>query len=112
LAGARLNFAYIPQIGVLGVAYLIFRIIGKLAGASLGATISKAPQTVKKYIGFGLLSQVGVAVGLAITVSREFPGTDIGSIVVTILLATTIITEIIGPIATKQAITRADEARL
>ncbi len=112
LAGARLNFAYIPQIGLLGVAYLVFRILGKILGASLGATISKAPANVKKFIGFGLLSQVGVAVGLAITVSREFPGTDIGSIVVTILLATTIITEIVGPIATKHAITKADEARL
>lgn len=109
LAGARLNFSYIPQIGILGVAYLIFRILGKISGASLGASISKAPQTVKKYIGLGLLSQVGVAVGLAITVNREFPNSDIGTIVVTILLATTIVTEIVGPISTKFAILKSGE---
>lgn len=112
LAGSRLNIAYLPQIGLVGVAYLLFRIIGKLLGASFGATIAKAPQNVKKYIGFGLLSQVGVAVGLAITVNREFPGTELGSMVVTILLATTIITEIIGPIATKHAVTSASEAHV
>lgn len=109
LAGARLNFSYIPQIGILGVAYFIFRILGKVTGASLGATISKAPQAVKKYIGLGLLSQVGVAVGLAITVNREFPSSDIGTIVVTILLATTIVTEIVGPISTKFAISKSGE---
>ncbi|GAB6106520.1 cation:proton antiporter [Fusibacter bizertensis] len=109
LAGARLNFSYIPQIGILGVAYFLFRILGKVTGASLGATISKAPQVVKKYIGLGLLSQVGVAVGLAITVNREFPNSDIGTIVVTILLATTIVTEIVGPISTKFAISKSGE---
>lgn len=109
LAGARLNFSYIPQIGILGVAYLLFRILGKVTGASIGASVSKAPQTVKKYIGLGLLSQVGVAVGLAITVNREFPNTDIGTIVVTILLATTIVTEIVGPISTKFAVHKSGE---
>ncbi|MBS7527555.1 cation:proton antiporter [Fusibacter paucivorans] len=112
LAGARLNIFYIPQIGLLGIAYFLFRIIGKVSGASLGATISKAPKVVKQYIGFGLLSQVGVAVGLAITVSREFPGTDLGTLVVTILLATTIATEIIGPMMTKYAITKAHETNI
>lgn len=109
LAGARLNIGAIPQIGILGIAYLLFRIIGKIAGASIGATLSNAPHSVKKYIGYGLLSQVGVAVGLAITVNREFPNNEIGTIVVTILLATTIITEIVGPIATKHVILKSGE---
>lgn len=112
LAGARLDIRLIPQIGLLGVAYLVFRIVGKLAGASIGAALSKAPLVVKKYIGFGLLSQVGVAVGLAITVNREFPNSEIGPLVVTILLATTILTEIIGPIATKSAVMKSGEARV
>jgi Kef-type K+ transport system membrane component KefB len=112
LAGARLNISLLPHIGLIGLAYLVFRIIGKIAGASIGGFISDAPDTVKKYIGFGLLSQVGVAVGLAIIVSKEFNGTSLGSLVITILLATTIITEIVGPIATKNAIIRAKEAKV
>lgn len=112
LAGSRLDVRLLPEIGLLGVAYLLFRIFGKLTGASLGASLAKAPLNVKKYLGLGLLSQVGVAVGLAITVSREFAGTSLGSIVVTILLATTIITEIVGPMATKHAILKAGEAQV
>ena len=112
LAGARLNIYYIPQVGLLGIAYFVFRILGKVSGASIGASLSHAPTSVKKYIGFGLLSQVGVAVGLAITVGREFPGTDLGTLVVTILLATTIATEIIGPLTTKYAITKAQETNV
>ena len=110
LAGSRLDISLIPKIGLLGVMYLLFRIVGKVGGASIGASISKAPAQVKKYIGLGLLSQVGVAIGLAITVGREFPGTPLGEIVITILMATTIITEIIGPVATKMAIKNADES--
>ncbi len=112
LAGSRLDIALIPHLGLIGVAYLLFRIAGKIGGASIGASISKAPLAVKKYIGLGLLSQVGVAVGLAIVVSREFPGTELGNLVITILLATTIITEIIGPIATKSAIIKAEESNV
>ncbi|MCT4605996.1 MAG: cation:proton antiporter [Marinisporobacter sp.] len=112
LAGARLDISLLPHIGIIGVCYLLFRIIGKILGASVGGVISNAPNVVKKYIGFGLLSQVGVAVGLAIVVNREFPGTELGSLVITILLATTIITEIVGPLATKNAIIKAEEAHL
>lgn len=112
LAGSRLDISLLPHIGVIGVAYLLFRIIGKIGGASLGGIISKAPDVVKKNIGFGLLSQVGVAVGLAIVVNKEFPGTALGSSVITILLATTIITEIVGPIATKKAIIKAKEVNV
>ncbi|GAA0746721.1 cation:proton antiporter [Clostridium oceanicum] len=112
LAGSRLNIYMIPKIGLLGVCYLVFRIIGKISGASLGAFISKAPKTVRKYIGFGLCSQVGVAVGLAIIVSREFKGTGLDIKVLTILLATTIITELIGPVFTKNAVIKAKEANI
>ncbi len=112
LAGARLDIRMIPKIGILGICYLVFRMIGKVSGASLGAAISKAPETVRKYIGYGLFSQIGVAVGLAIIVSREFKGTGLDTKVLTILLATTIITEIIGPLSTKTAIIKAKEANI
>lgn len=112
LAGSRLDISLLPQIGLVGAAYLLFRILGKLMGATLGGIVSNAPSTVKKYIGFGLFSQVGVAVGLAIVVSREFQGTNLGSLVITVLLGTTIITELIGPISTKNAIIKAKEAKI
>ncbi len=111
IAGSRLDLAMIPQIGWIGLVYLLVRMIGKISGASLGGALSKSPMVVRKYLGFGLLSQVGVAVGLAIIVSEMFAGTEIGSLVLTILLATTIVTEVVGPLMTRYAIFSANEAK-
>jgi Kef-type K+ transport system membrane component KefB len=111
-AGARLDISLIPHIGLVGVLYLTFRVLGKVLGAALGGKLSKAPSVVTKNLGFGLISQVGVAIGLAITVQHEFAGTDLAVLVLTVLLATTILTEIIGPILTKKAIIRSGEANL
>ncbi len=112
LAGARLDIYMLPHIGLIGICYLLFRMLGKVGGAYLGGTLAKAPAEIKNNIGFGLFSQVGVAVGLAIIVSREFAGTELGSLVITVLLGTTIFTEIIGPISTKNAIIKAKEAKI
>jgi len=85
-----------------------------MGGAWLGATIGKEPAIIRKYLGFGILSQAGVAIGLAYLIVREFSplgpeGQKIASLVITIIAATTILFEIIGPIGTKFAIARAKE---
>jgi len=110
LAGARLDLSLLAQVGIIGVVYTAARMVGKIAGASFVATVTKAHKNVRKYLGFGLLSQIGVAVGLAIVVSHEFVGTNIGDIVITVLLATTVITEIVGPLLTKFAVIKSGEA--
>jgi Kef-type K+ transport system membrane component KefB len=110
LAGARLDISLLLQVGIVGIVYTIARMAGKITGASLMATVTKADPAVKKFLGFGLLSQIGVAVGLAIVISHEFSGTGIGDLVITVLLATTIITEIVGPLLTKMAVIKTKEA--
>lgn len=110
IAGARLDISLLAKIGVLGLVYTGARMTGKISGASIMAKLTKADSNVSKYLGFGLLSQIGVAVGLAIVVSHEFEGTDIGNVVITVLLATTIITEILGPLLTKYAVIKSGEA--
>jgi hypothetical protein len=98
---------------LLGMVYLIARIGGKIIGASTGAIIGKAEPSVKKYIGYALMSQVGVAIALAYQVERQFPKHPIlGSTVFNVLLFTTIFTEIIGPIAVKRVIFLAKEAQI
>lgn len=110
LAGARLQVGLLPQIGWIGVVYTLTRITGKFLGASLGARLAGAPPQVYKYVGLGLFSQIGVAVGLAITIAREFSDPYIGNLAITILLATTIFTEIVGPLCAKWAVLQAGEA--
>ena len=116
IAGAYLRLDLLPSLGLLGLVYLISRIAGKIIGASTGAVIVKAPSAVKKYIGFGLLSQVGVAIGLSLVVSKEFmplgeAGKNLAVTVINILLATTVITEVIGPILTKYVLVKAGDAK-
>jgi Kef-type K+ transport system membrane component KefB len=110
IAGARLDISLLGQVGIIGVVYTIARMVGKISGASIMSKLTKADPNVTKFLGFGLLSQIGVAVGLAIVVSHEFEGTNIGDIVITVLLATTIVTEIVGPLMTKYAAIKSGEA--
>ncbi len=115
IAGAHLRIDLIPSIGVIGIIYLVSRTIGKIGGSSFGAFIVNAPKDVKKYIGFGLLSQVGIAIGLSLVVTKEFShlgeaGRILSLNVINILLATTFITEIVGPILTKYALVKSGDA--
>ena len=114
-AGAHLRLDILPQIWLIGLVYIICRIIGKIGGARLGGWLSNAPEATQKYIGFGLLSQVGVAIGLAMVVSTQFSqlgaeGKHISNLVINILLTTTVFTEIIGPLMTRYALTKTGDA--
>ncbi len=117
IAGAHLDLRLLPTMGILGLVYVICRIVGLVGGATLGAVVSKAPSVIKKYLGWGILSQAGVAIGLAILVVMEFSplgpeGKDLAIKVINTITATTIVFEILGPIGVKYAITKAGEARI
>ncbi len=115
LAGAHLNISALPALGVLGIVYMIARAAGLMGGAWLGAVLGKSESKIKKYLGLGILSQAGVAIGLSLMVRHMFAeiGTphalEIGATVITTITATSIVFEIIGPICAKFALKRAGE---
>ncbi len=114
LVGARLQIRVLAGIGLLGLAYLLLRTVGKMGGAWLGGWLGRAPSVVRNYLGFGLLSQAGVAVGLALSISYRFgaygeAGDLLGRNVVNVITATTLVVQIAGPILVKFAIGRAGE---
>lgn len=115
LAGAHLNFAALPSLGLIGAAYIVGRSTGKIGGAWLGAYLGGATKTIRNNIGLGLLSQAGVAIGLSLLVAQEFASVDtpqaqaIAASVVTTITATCIIFEIIGPITARIALKNAGE---
>ncbi len=114
LVGARFQVGMIGQLGLLGLAYIIFRTIGKSAGAWLGAKISGAPKVVRKYLGLGLLSQAGVAIGLSVETAQTFgdlglSGANLALLAVNVIAGTTFLFQILGPPLTKVAITKAGE---
>jgi Kef-type K+ transport system membrane component KefB len=112
--GARLQLGLLPSMGILGVLYVLGRTFGKWGGAFLGATMSGAPATVKKYLGLALFSQAGVAIGLALDIYQRFgkfgsAGEQLGHTVINVIAATTLLVQIIGPPSVKLAISRAGE---
>ncbi|MEA2067872.1 MAG: cation:proton antiporter [Verrucomicrobiota bacterium] len=120
LAGAHLQIAALPSLGIIGLVYILGRSGGLIGGARLGAIFGHVEEKIKKYVGLGILSQAGVAIGLALIVNSEFAGlgtvTDgishgsaIGTKVITTITATCIVFEIIGPILAKYALAKAGE---
>jgi len=116
IAGAHLQISLLPAMGILGLLYIICRSLGLMGGAFLGATLARAEPVIRKYLGFGILSQAGVAIGLAVMATRDFSalgpeGKNLALLVINTVAATTIVFEIIGPIATKFAVRQAGEIR-
>jgi Kef-type K+ transport system membrane component KefB len=114
LAGANLHIAALPSLGLLGLVYILGRSAGLVGGAWLGASIGGMGETLRRYLGMGILSQAGVAIGLSLIVKRELAdfgesGFAIGTAVITTVTATCIFFEIIGPILTKIGLTKAGE---
>ncbi len=107
LAGANLEIAILNKLGLIGLAYLIFRVVGKVIGAGLGAHISNASKSIKKYLGLGLVPQAGVALGCALIAKNNFP--EVGNMIFTTVVATTVVYELIGPLCTKHALHKAGE---
>ena len=118
LAGAHLKLAELSSLGWLGVVYIIGRSVGLIGGARLGGLIGNVEDKVKKYVGMGILSQAGVAIGLALIVKHEFTAIgsehadEIGISVITTITATCIFFELVGPILTKIALTKAGEVNV
>lgn len=114
IAGAHLKIGSLPSLGLVGLVYILARSAGKIFGSRLGATMGKASPSIKKYLGIGLLSQAGVAIGLSIVVAQQFSslgehGAEIGAAVLTTVTATCVVFEIIGPIMAKIALKKAGE---
>jgi Kef-type K+ transport system membrane component KefB/predicted transcriptional regulator len=110
--GAQLNLEHLtlPIVMIAGV-YLFGRTLGKGLGAIFGAKISKAPETVRKYLPWCLFDQAGIAIGLSILASHRFPG-EIGGAIVVVITVTTFVAQIISPLGIRIAITKAGEAGL
>ncbi|MDY0276550.1 MAG: cation:proton antiporter [Acholeplasma sp.] len=108
IAGASLDLSILTKVGLIGIAYVIARAIGKILGAYVGAVASKAEPTVKKYLGFALLPQGGISIGLSILVTKYLPE-NIATPIVTIILFSILIYESTGPIFAKLALQKADE---
>ncbi|NOY14469.1 MAG: CBS domain-containing protein [Deltaproteobacteria bacterium] len=107
LAGANLHIATLSHIGLLGVAYILARTVGKLVGGWCGAKLGHFGGRERSWIGMSLLAQAGMAIGLAATLKNLWP--EGGALIQTVILGSVVIFELIGPLAVRHGLIRAGE---
>jgi Kef-type K+ transport system membrane component KefB len=105
--GANLEISMIPRVGLLGLLYITFRVIGKFIGVKLGSALSHAEENIGKYLAWGLIPQAGVALGVALIAKELYP--KYGEMIFTTITATTVIYELIGPLCAKYGLRKAGE---
>lgn len=109
ISGAELDLSVLPTVGLIGVVYILARSLGKYFGTYFGSTVVKANDNIKKYLGFTLLPQAGVAVGMAQMAMTQLP--QYGKGIRAVVLSATLIYELVGPVITKIALTKAGEIK-
>ncbi|MGM9899052.1 MAG: cation:proton antiporter [Bacilli bacterium] len=108
ISGAELNMTTLfSPVFVIALAYIIIRVIGKWFGAWFGSSVSKAEPVVKKYLGPCLIPQAGVAIGLSLIAVNSFP--SFGIEIRSIILAATLVYELVGPLVAKVTLKKAGE---
>lgn len=108
LAGASLHINLLPALGLAGICFFIFRVAGKIIGIVVVSKWLKLEDSIRKYLGLGLIVQAGVAIGLVNLINRDNP--ELGAIITPIILATVLLYETIGPPIIKYTLFKTKEA--
>lgn len=106
-SGMSLELSALSSFGVIGAAYVLARCLGKVFGAQLFAHFAQSSSRVTRHLGWCLLPQAGVAIGMALLVREQIP--EIGNSVLTLAVTTTVLFELIGPVITRWSLYRAGE---
>ncbi|GGX61859.1 cation:proton antiporter [Saccharospirillum salsuginis] len=107
LAGSALHIEALAQVGLLATSYIALRIASRFLGAYLGAWAIGTDGALRHWMGLALLPQAGVAIGMALLASLRFE--SFREILLPVVLGSSVIFELIGPISTRFALTRAGE---
>lgn len=119
LSGAEIDIGLLRTLEILGITYLIIRVVAKVGSAAISTTMMGEEPKVRKYLGPALIPQGGVAIDMAILAEIRFAQlasetgdeafTFIGSTVLTVILGAVVIYKIIGEIVVKWAFKQANE---
>lgn len=110
ISGAELDFGIFGDwvVILVGVIYIVFRSIGKYLGSYVSAKATACSPSIVRYLGITLLPQAGVSLGMAITAATVL-SLSAGGMVRNIVLFAVMIYELVGPMLTKIALTRAGD---
>lgn len=109
LSGARLELSVLMNhaVMVIGIVYINVRCLGKYSGALVSSVMMGCTENVKKYLGITLFPQAGVALGMV--VSAQSLGAEMGGLIRNIILFSVLVYELVGPMLTRIALTKAGE---
>ena len=109
ISGAGLELGVFSDFAIVGIGllYILARSLGKYFGAYFGTRATRCPETAVKYLGITLLPQAGVALGMCITAMEL--GKEPGGLIRNIVLFAVLVYELVGPMLTKIALTKAGE---
>ena len=111
LSGAELRLDILTSVSVLiiGAVYILSRSLGKYLGSYVSAKMVGCDKNIQKYLGITLLPQAGVALGMSAIVISTWP--EDGILVRNIILFSVLIYELVGPMLTKIALTKAGDIK-
>jgi len=107
LAGASLGVAEVLTLWPIVLPLIAARALGIWGGTLLGARWAGTGPAEQRYVWLGLISQAGVAIGLATIVAEAYP--ERGGQLRTLFLAVMAINQTVGPILFRQALVRSGE---
>ncbi len=109
LAAAHFDLNVVNTSALLGFLLLSGRFAGKIAGTFLGGFISKTDPKIYKYLGITLLPKAGLSLGLIFLARPFFPAATF-DVLLSAMLASTIMNEIISPPLVKWSLVRVGES--
>jgi Kef-type K+ transport system membrane component KefB len=110
--GMEMDFSVFRLIWPLIIMYCVGRSIGKITGCSLGGVLARSEPKIKKYLGFAMLDQAGVAIGLAFLAAQALSGYELGGTIITLMATTTVVHGLIAPPLVQYAVKKAGEASI
>ncbi len=108
VTGASIHLDALLVVGIPVAIFVLVRGTGFYSLSWVAGTIARAPLPIRKYVGFGLMPQAGLALALAMLFSRTFP--DLGAAAAALVLGGVAINEMVAPVLYRLALVRSGEA--
>ncbi|MHC4957948.1 MAG: PTS sugar transporter subunit IIA [Planctomycetota bacterium] len=115
VAGMELRFEYLPTAAVLASVVFAMRAVGKVTAGNFAMRAAHAPNTMRRHLGYALLPQAGLAVGLMLLVTEDpvfEAAAETRDLFLAVVLTVVLFNELVGPIMTRVALSRCGEIGL
>jgi mannitol/fructose-specific phosphotransferase system IIA component (Ntr-type) len=108
----NLHFDQMQVAGVVALAYFLARATGKLSAANLSMRLAGATERVRRFLGFCLIPQAGLTIGLVFLIKDDplfAERKETVDLILAVLLTVVTLNEIVGPLAARAALVKAGE---